>query len=216
MAPFYLLLALLTLALLDLLRLLWRALALRRGFAFVRQPPPDDEAPDWLLGLRQAAGPDYRVWPMVAPAAVLAPARGVNRALRSRARAVLREGVLDFVIASADGMPLVVAQLFGGEQTRQERRASARLVRACATAGLPVVELPVTAPPDPATLTRLIQEALALAPVPPRRDRAAPAPEPEPEPADPEELDALARLSAAMRDLDLVDPPRSERPTVRK
>lgn len=208
MAPFYLLLALLALAVLDLLRLLWQGQALRRGFAFVRRPPPDEDAPDWLFGLRQAAGPGHRVWPMVAPAAVLAPAPSVNRALRARAQAVLQAGVLDFVIASADGVPLVVAQLFGGEQSRRERRVSAQLVRACATAGLPVVELPVTAPPDPATLERLIQEALALAPKVPRRERGAPAQEPEPEPADPEELDALARLSAAMRDLDLVEPPR--------
>lgn len=193
MAPFFLLLALLALVALDLVRhLFWRARL--RGAPFVRQPPRAEDEPDWLLVIRQAAGPQLLVFPSVAAAAVLRPGEGLARGQRRLADSLLRDGVLDYVLAAADGYPLCVVQLLPKRTSAVRRAAGDALMGACAAAGLPVVALAAEAPPPRATLAKLIADAMALAE---RHEVVAPPPE-----LDDDEEDALARLSATMREPD--------------
>lgn len=199
MLPFYLLLALTVALLVDLLRRLFLRAQLR-GAPFTRQSARGEDEPDWLAALTAAAGPGYQVWPMVAAASLLRPVAGLRRGQRTLARRLLREGVLDFVLAARDGFPLCVVQLVPVRASRARRGALDALVAACAAAGLPVVALPADAPPARAALAKLVSDAMALAE---RHEVVAPPPE-----LDGDEEDALARLSAVMAEPDATAPAR--------
>jgi hypothetical protein len=193
--PFYLLVFLAGLLLASLLLgLLKASRSGLRGAPFERRALLSADELKYMKAVEMAAGPDYRVLPKVAAAALLRPERGLGRGQRRLARQALAQGRLDLVLAAAaDAHPLCAVRFRDPERARAERKSLARIAAGCSNAGMPVIELPLDDSIDAETLKRLVQDALDMADV-----RVSTKPEPPPE----DEEALLADLAAAMRDPD--------------
>jgi hypothetical protein len=191
--PFYLLVCLAGLLVANLvLSLLRLPRAGLRGTAFASRALLSARERGYLNAVEIAAGPGCRVDPKVAAAVILRPRPELGWGRRRASRRALESAHLDLLISAAsDARPLCAVLLLRPEPSWAERASRGRIGAACTSAGLPVLELPLTEPPAPATLKRLVQEALEtidlrVAPPPPQRDE--------------DEEAMLAELAAAMRE----------------
>lgn len=196
MGPFYLLLAIALILIINLLGLLMstvggsgRSVRYERRWPFLT--PAERRC---LAALEEAVGADYRVLPRVALSAVISIAAGGHNPAIRRAQERLQKQTIDFVLcARIDDHPLCVIQhLPAGKRKRAQRRRLDWLQKVCALTQLPLVTLTEQAHYDPLLLREQFADILTA--------KSWIASDPLYPNADEEEI--LLRLSAALRDPD--------------
>lgn len=194
MTPLY---ALLAIAFLLVVAILWTLIRLRsgrlHGAPFQRRAFVSADEHRCLLAVSSAAGDGYQVFPRVAAASLLQPERRIGRVQRRLASEQLRAGWADLLICTvADAYPVCAVRLHPENPGKLQERALACVQAAFAAAGVPVVELFIADLPAPDALKRLIKDAIAMSDV-----RVVTVPEPV---HDGDEQSLLSELSAAMQD----------------
>jgi hypothetical protein len=166
-----------------------------RGLYFVRRPrflAPEEQL-CWSA-FQEAAGADFCVLAKVSLAAVLRADDEQPRRRRAKAAALLQGGTLDFLVCSAaDGYPLCAVLVEPGVQTRAAKQVARLIHDACASAGLPLITLPLQDRYEVREIRRRVLDAVETAEV-----RVLQTPEPRAE----DEEALLAELAAAMQEPD--------------
>ena len=194
MEPFYLLVFIAGLLIANVLLQLLRLAGGGRGaLYFERQPRflgPEERL--CLSTIEEAVGTDFRVFAKVALRSVLQPDER-RRHRRARASALLAGRMLDFLVCSAaDGYPLCAVlarpQQDGGRSAKREQKL---IADACASAGLPMITLPLQDRYEVNLIRRQVLDAVETADVRVAQTPEAPA-------ADEEAL--LAELVATIQE----------------
>jgi len=191
--PFYLLVFIAGLLIANVLLQLLRLAGGGRGaLYFERQPRflgPEERL--CLSTIEEAVGTDFRVFAKVALRSVLQPDER-RRRRRARASGLLAGGILDFLVCSAaDGYPLCAVLARRQDGCRSAKREQKLIAAACASAGLPMITLPLQDRYEVNLIRRQVLDAVETADVRVAQTPQAPA-------ADEEAL--LAELVATMQE----------------
>ncbi len=144
--------------------------------------------------VEEAVGRDFRVLARVAAGAVLAGDAALGRRKRRGVERALAGRTLDLLVCSAqEAHPLCAVLMNPAQPTRQRRRELDFLRQACASAGLPLVELELKDGYELLAVRRELLDAI-------ESTEARVNTGPEPVAADEEAL--LAELAAAMQEPD--------------
>jgi hypothetical protein len=196
MEPFYLLVFIAGLLVANLLlQLLKAATSGARGVFFTRRPCflTAEERLCWSA-IQEAASGDFDVLAKVALSAVLQADQDQPRRRRAKAAVVLQRATLDFLVCSAaDGFPLCAVLVESDDQTRAAKQTVSVILDACASAGLPLIRLPLQDGYEVKEIRRRVLDAIESAEV-----RILQAPEPAAE----DEEALLAELAASMQEPD--------------